>query len=66
VLYGVRCSLFQIWDLSQRDCACRRLHDHERVERCDMMVATDVSGGECRGVARGGTASCDYNHEGRT
>jgi len=35
------------------------LQDHESIERGDAVVAADVRGGKCRGVARGGTAGCD-------
>ena len=59
-MYALNCRIFA---MSYIDCATRRLQDHERVKGDDVVVATDVSGGERREVARGGTAGCDYKRD---
>ena len=47
---------------SQINRASRRLQDHERVEGCDAVVATDIGGGERRGVARA-AAGCELERD---
>lgn len=41
----------------------RSLGGHERIERSDAAIATDISGGERCGVTRGGTADCDFERD---